>query len=81
MVAALAHTVHIVVRMSNTSRVIIHRDGTASWWSVYEQRWVRGVPSDHEIASMPADARRRALAMRRRLGSVMAAMGREEVTS
>ena len=40
-----------------------HRDGTVSYWSVYEQQWrvrVHGVP-DRELAAMSAEERERVM--------------------
>lgn len=44
-------------------RTTIHRDGTVTYWSVYEQRWYDhafGVP-DRELAAMRYDERERVL--------------------
>lgn len=39
----------------------LHRDGTVSWWSVYDQQWRRTRPDlipDRERAAMPEEDRR-----------------------
>lgn len=42
--------------------ITLHRDGTVSYWSVYEQRWRRdlaGSIADRELAAMNDDERER----------------------
>lgn len=43
-----------------------HRDGTVTFWSVYEQRWIRVAAqriSDEELAGMNSDERARVIRM------------------
>jgi|LakMenE01Jun11ns_1017448.scaffolds.fasta_scaffold9923855_8 hypothetical protein len=42
------------------NKVTLHRDGSISFWSVYNQCWTRTVRvSDRELAAMHADDRKR----------------------
>lgn len=34
-----------------------HDDGTLTYWSIYNQLWVRGIPPVRELAAMPAAER------------------------
>jgi hypothetical protein len=34
-----------------------HDDGTATYWSVFNQHWTRGIPPVRELAAMSADER------------------------
>jgi len=45
---------------------IFHRDNTVTFWSVYEQRWIRVAAqriSDEELAGMNFDERARVIRM------------------
>jgi hypothetical protein len=43
-------------------KVTLHRDGSITFWSVYDQCWTRSVRvSDRELAAMSADDRKRVL--------------------
>jgi len=47
--------------MSAPIRPVLHRDGTVTYWSVYEQRWEQhqvGIP-DHELAALSPSERKR----------------------
>lgn len=45
---------------TDTLRPTLHRDGTITMWSVYEQRWVRTRNvSDRELAAMSSEERAR----------------------
>ena len=46
--------------MTDMNKVILHRTGDVTMWSVYEQRWVRTArPSDAELAAMSTSQRLR----------------------
>ena len=49
-------------------RPTIHRDGTVTYWSVYQQVWRTRVPiatvSDRDLAAMPEQERNRVLRAR-----------------
>lgn len=51
-------------RIKRNRQATCHRDGTASFWSVYRQQWVREVAAlieDRELAAMGSDERRRVI--------------------
>jgi hypothetical protein len=38
----------------NTSKITYHRDGTITFWDVYQQRWTRtDNPSDQQLSTLP----------------------------
>lgn len=44
------------------NKVTLHRDGSVTFWSVYDQRWARSVRvPDLELAAMRASDRKRVL--------------------
>lgn len=48
---------------SDSDKAVDHRDGTVTYWSVYEQRWVvraEQVP-DRELAAMGTEERERVI--------------------
>ena len=51
---------------TNPTKVTLHRDGTCTYWSVYNQCWTtepaRQIP-DRELAAMAPEARARVLAV------------------
>jgi len=63
--------------MMDRLMTILHRDGTITYWSVYEQIWRRShrMPSDRELAAMPAHDRDRVVA------HIEKHWGRQEVRS
>lgn len=44
------------------SKPTLHRDGTVSYWSVYNQSWERGRPGDRELAAMDSAERSQVVA-------------------
>lgn len=46
-----------------STKPTMHRDGTITYWSVYEQRWIKRVVAvpDRELAAMNSDERERTL--------------------
>lgn len=57
----------------STPDIKLHKDGRVTYWSVYEQRWVKGarVP-DRELAAMSAPERKKVQAHLARHGGAMA---------
>ncbi len=50
-----------------------HRDGSVSFWSVYNQQWVRQSSehiSDQDLASMSAEDRQRVIKMAERAAAI-----------
>lgn len=53
--------------MPSNLQPTVHRDGTVTYWSVPDQRWVHhGYPDDREIRFYTDSARRRLLAWQKR---------------
>lgn len=40
----------------------LNPDGTLTYWSVFRQHWMRGIPPVRELAAMSADERTAAIA-------------------
>ena len=53
-------------KLSTAAQVVLHNDDTATYWSVYEQRWIHKMPvasiRDEELAAMHPRERSRVVA-------------------
>ena len=56
-------------------KVTLHRDGSITFWSVYNQCWTRTVRvSDRELAAMHADDRKRVVRQMARCEAALKAL-------